>query len=97
MNNRTVKSFNEPGNVAVFTTRYVIRQGHPILNIFHHEDDGAWVFVGDDVCHDDSDYLLLALEEIIEHDPSVLDVADLPLGWCAIRDKPGRPWLIQKM
>lgn len=92
-----MKSFNEPANVAVFTTRYVFDDRRPILNVFHHEEDGAWVFVSNDVCKDDGDYLILALEEIVKHDPSVLEVADLPLGWHAYRDSFMQPWHIRKI
>jgi hypothetical protein len=32
------------------------------------------------------------LEEIVEHDPTVCDLADLPCGWCAEREAIGSPW-----
>ena len=38
------------------------------------------------------DAAVVALEEMVKHDPGVLEVADLPPGWCAQRDFPGAPW-----
>jgi hypothetical protein len=29
----------------------------------------------------------------IDRDPSLKELADLPLGWWAERDKPGEPWI----
>lgn len=87
-----MKTFNEEMNVAVFTTRYVYREGKPILNVFHHDEDGAWEFIGDDNPLSDSDYVVLALEKIIKLDPSVLELADLPLGWAAYRERVDMPW-----
>lgn len=86
-----MKSFNEDLNVAVFTTRYVLREGESILNVFHHED-GAWEFTCGTECEDDKDYLIVSLEEIINIDPSVLQVADLPLGESAYRSSREMPW-----
>lgn len=90
-----MKKFNEEMNIAVFTTRFVYREGRAILSVFHHEEDGAWEFISDDACKDDSDYLVIALEKIIKLDPTVLEIADLPLDWCAHRDSPDLPWQIQ--
>lgn len=50
-----MKTFNVDLNVTVFTTKYVFREGEPILNVFHHED-GAWEFTGDTECEDDKEY-----------------------------------------
>jgi hypothetical protein len=32
------------------------------------------------------------LEEIVKRDPTVLDVADLPPGWQAVRERVGGAW-----
>ncbi|RPE09938.1 DUF2185 domain-containing protein [Chitinophaga lutea] len=84
-------------NVAVFTTRYVYREGKPILYVFHHDEDGAWEFIGSDKSVNETDYMIIALEEIIKLDPSVLELADLPLGWAAYRDRTDAPWNLYLM
>lgn len=82
--------FNEDLNVAVFTTKFVVNEGSPITNVFHH-DDGYWEFTGDDECVE-KDYMLVSLEEIIKLDHSVLEVADLPFGGAAHRERLGDLW-----
>jgi hypothetical protein len=34
----------------------------------------------------------IALREAVELDPSVLQLADMPIGWHGFRDSPERPW-----
>jgi hypothetical protein len=32
------------------------------------------------------------LKAIVAHDPSIAQLGDLPLGWCAWRESPNDPW-----
>ena len=38
------------------------------------------------------DVLLATLREIVDHDPTVCELADLPRGWRAERDRIGGKW-----
>jgi len=89
-----MKQFNEEMNVAVMTTKFVLKENQPILFIYHHEDDGMWEFVGNQDAKDE-DYMVVALEEIIAYDPTVQEVADLPLGGSAFRTNSRSPWEIE--
>jgi len=87
--------FADERRVAVFTTTHVVRAGKPILYVSHDADDGSWQFhSGDQVSP--KDMMLLALEEILEIDPSIASLATLPLGHCATRKGPRSAWRIQK-
>ena len=82
--------FDEPRNLGVFTTIRVIDENHPILLVCH-DDDGDWQFLcgatdAPDQCR------LICLNDIVERDPSVNDIADLPLGWRAWRENGGAEW-----
>jgi hypothetical protein len=87
--------FDQPKNCAVFTTTHVMKDGHDIIYVFHDEEDHGWQFhyAGE---KDVSDTIVVALEEIVAHDSSVLEVADLPPGWKAWRAKRGAAWLKTK-
>lgn len=87
-----MNAFNDSLDTAVFTTKFVFRAGEPIRNVFHHEDDGAWEFTGSTQAVEDRDYLIVSLEEIINLDSSILELADLPLGEAAYRTAPDAPW-----
>ncbi|MBO4773640.1 MAG: DUF2185 domain-containing protein [Bacteroidales bacterium] len=81
-------------NMAVITTRYVLDNNSPILYVFHYEDDGVWTFIGDEKCQN-SDYRVVSVEEIINIDSSILELADMPCGYCAKRTDKNISWVIE--
>jgi len=82
--------FDEPHNVATITTAKVLA-GHPILLVTHDEDDGSWqVLCG--TTNNSADGRIVCLSEMYDRDPSIGELADLPLGWRAWRGSPSQPW-----
>ena len=82
---------DQPKDCAVFTTTHVMKGGHDIIHVFHDEEDHGWQFHhGEEKSV--ADMMVVALEEIVALDPSVLEVADLPAGWKAWRQRRGTPW-----
>ena len=83
--------FEDPRNVAVFTTVQVVRDRKPILWATRDEDDGAYQFhTGGPVS--EADAVLVGLGNITSIDPSLFELADLPPGWIAWRTAVGEPW-----
>ena len=83
--------FDHPRDFAVFVTREVLERTEPILHVTHDSDDHSWQFIGssDGTVENGK---VIALHEAVELDPSVLQLADLPIGWRAVRDTVGSPW-----
>ncbi len=78
------RRFDPPRNCATITMRQVLEGREPILLVAHDEDDHGWQFIGAlDASREDG--RVACLEEMVRLDPSVLEVADLPPGWQAIR------------
>jgi hypothetical protein len=71
--------------------RQVLDGSEPILLVAHDADDHAWQFIGTSDASV-ADAKLVCLEEIVQLDPTVLEVADLEPGWQAIRESVGSPW-----
>ena len=82
----------DPKNVAVFTTTQVVRHHQPILHVSHYDEDGAWQFHTGTRHVSEADVMVVALSEMVEHDPSICELADMPCGWFAERDRVGSPW-----
>lgn len=83
--------FDQPPNCAVVTVNAIISGELPILFVSHDEDDHGWQFLsGDLVIKEDAS--VVALREIVELDPSILELADLPAGWVAIRRSANADW-----
>lgn len=83
--------FYEPKEQAVFTTRHVREGTLPILRVARYSD-GDWQFL----CgtpFDPEDALIVRLESIVEINPRIDELADLPEGWCAVRESPSSPWV----
>src|SRR5262249_51303476 len=83
--------FADPENLAVFTLKRIVRGESPILRVSHDEEDGSWQFLdGGEVAVEEAS--LVSLRQMTHIDPSILGLADLPLGWVADRAGPGEPW-----
>ncbi len=83
--------FHEGKNRAVFTTRPVIHDNHPIL-LVSHDEEGEWHFVCG-TTHQTEDGLTVSLVEMVQRDPTLAELADLPEGWKAVRPEAGAPWV----
>jgi hypothetical protein len=83
--------FAAPPATEVISLRRIFSDGAPIRLVTHDADDGCWQFLdGDQVWEDDA--VLLTLVEMMSHDETLTELADLPAGWIAIRADPGHPW-----
>jgi hypothetical protein len=82
--------FAEPRNCVTFITAQVLERAEPILHAVHDEN-GEWQFIGSSDGTVENGRVI-ALREAVELDPSVLQLADMPVGWHALRDSPERPW-----
>jgi hypothetical protein len=83
--------FDQPPNCAAISLRQIVSGGEPILHVTHDADDHGWQFLGWEDA-EVADGVVVCLSHILEMDPSVRDVADLPPGWHAWRRAVGDPW-----
>ena len=83
--------FADPVETAVITLERILRGKSPILLVTHDSDDSGWQFLdGEQVFEEDG--VVVGLGELVRFDPSLEDLADLPVGWDAWRTAPGDPW-----
>src|SRR3954464_15647273 len=85
--------FADPENVLVFTSRDIVQYGMWVHYVSHDAGDGAWQFhsvKGAPVS--ESDARVVLLKNIVAQDPSLLSLADLPIGWCAWREAKESLW-----
>jgi hypothetical protein len=87
--------FQAGGNRAVFTTKPVTQKGHPVLQVFH-DQEGDWQFLCGSTNQMD-DMQLVSLGSMVQRDPSLANLADLPEGWYASRDAVGKEWTREPM
>ena len=83
--------FADPRNLASISVRQIIHDGNPVLLVSHDADDGGWQFLTGGA-FEIADAMLVSLESMLERDPSLAVLCDLPLGWRAWRDTAAAPW-----
>ena len=72
-----------------------MQKEEPILVVSHAEEDHSWSFVGTSGFRM-ADAMLVGLEEVVNIDMTILELADLPPGWQATRESPGHPWILSE-
>src|SRR5271157_3619749 len=83
--------FADPQDTVVVTLERILRGDSSLVLVTHDAEDGGWQFLdGEHVFEEDGAIVLLG--EMVQFDPSLLELADLPAGWCAWREAADRPW-----
>jgi hypothetical protein len=89
----TMWKFLDPPNVAVFTIWPILR-GEDFIGIVHHDaEDGGWQFLSSSKPFSTADAAIVSLRNVAELDPTIVELADLPLGWRARRASKKSPCL----
>lgn len=90
-----MKTFCIQPETMVVTSTYVTEMRLPILEVSHEDDEeggSLWQFHCGNGDYSMERMQLVRLETVLAIDPSVVDVADLPVGATAKRRAKGLPW-----
>ena len=82
--------FREPEHTCVFASVRVTRGGFPVLMVIHR-DDGDWVF-SCGTTDADEHAVQACLGCVVDRDPTLARVAELPRGHLAFRETAAHPW-----
>ena len=88
--------FDDPPNIAVFTSKNILDGNDWIHYVTHDDDDGAWQFHGYAGPTSEDDARMVSLGNIVQRDPSIIELKDLPLGWHAWRETKESKWQTSK-
>jgi hypothetical protein len=83
--------FADPPDTDVITLHRILSGGTPLVLVTHDADDGCWQFLDGEHLFE-SDAAIVSLGEMLQFDPSIIDLATLPTGWHAHRLSPDAPW-----
>jgi hypothetical protein len=86
--------FPDDPHTGAYLSETVHKGSEPVTYVSHDADDGAWQFLGDSMAEGGG--VLSCLHHPIDNDPTLVELADLPLGWYAERSKVGEPWKRKK-
>ena len=83
-----------PDNLAVFICSHVFENEKPILLVCH--EGGDWQFLCGGTHRTDEKPKVVGVGHLVERDPSLNEIADLPLDFEAERSEVGAQWVITK-
>jgi hypothetical protein len=85
-----VGAFDDP-DLGVFSSHRVMDRDLPVLLVFHDEN-GDWEFLSS---YEESaeEIVLVHVSHLLEFDPSLQRLADLPAGWKAWRESATAEWI----
>jgi len=71
---------------------HIFGDSHPVLLVVHAAD-GEWMFLCGGEHSDDADqYQVAGIGHLVDRDPSLAELLDLPAGHAAERTAPGGYW-----
>ena len=87
--------FTDDPHTGVYLSETVHNGTEPITYVSHDAADGAWQFLGDSMSEGGGP-VISCFHHPIDSDPTLVELADLPLGWYAKRRSVGQPWIRSK-
>jgi hypothetical protein len=84
--------FSDPPNVAVFTSVRLLEGDDWVHYVTHDEDDGAWQFHPFSGPTSEHESAVISLAEMLNIEPRISELADLPTGWHAWRERKDGEW-----
>ena len=89
--------FSERKDTLVFTCTHILDGLSPVRLVTHHFDDGSWQFLCGEEGHGPADAVIITLGELLELDPELEKLSDLPVGCCAMRKDADAAWEYGKL
>jgi hypothetical protein len=83
--------FPDDPHTGVFLSNTVHTGAEAVTYVSHDIEDCAWQFLGDSMDAGGGP-VISCFHHPIDNDPTLVELADLPLGWYAVREKSGAPW-----
>lgn len=79
----------------VITTKYILIERKDITQVIHDSDDDWQFLSSDDV--NESDALVVSIEQIIDYDNSIKELLNLPRNRIALRSNKNNSWIINSL
>ncbi len=93
-----MSEFNISDDTMVVTSSYVTREGYPILEVSHEDDEeggSLWQFHCGNGDYAMERMELVRLDTVLKMDATVHAVANLEMGQCARRSAVNARWVIE--
>jgi len=82
--------FTDPPETPALTLQTILG-GAPVLYV-EHDENGGWHCLDSRALFTGSELALVPISRLVQADPSLNELGDLPKGWRALRRSVNRPW-----
>ena len=93
-------AWNDPVDIAALADPEIVNGQKPVLLVVHDlglgDGLGGWLFL-DGTNIDGRSPAAIAKVDLLKMDPTLTEVTDLPVGWYARRESPGKPWTRERL
>src|SRR4051812_48578218 len=83
--------FPDSPETTALTLRSILEEGRSVKFV-EHDENGGWHFFDGRSTFSGPELIFARLGKLVELDPSLAEVSDLPSGWRAWRAEVGCPW-----
>ena len=91
MKTERAMDWDDPLDPIAITTDEIISGELAIVLVTHDAGHGGWQFMdGQDVSGRKP--VVIPKSELLQIDPTIKEITDLPVGWRAVRDSKDEPW-----
>ena len=80
-------------NQVAITTKNILRQQSYIVKAIH-DDEGYWIFFDEELYINETNSSVLSLGEVLEKDPTIVEILEMSINKQAIRKNHECPWII---
>ena len=87
-------TFDQAENVACFTLREITEKKASVLLVVHDAEDHDWQFLSGAAMSMD-DAMFVSMRDMVDLDPTLLEVGHIPPGYQATRQSVGSKWQIE--
>lgn len=85
-------NFEQPRNLAVISQVNIVTGSAHVLYVSHDIYDGGWQFLDGSAISAGS-AKIVGLGQMVDSDPALRELADLPEGYTARRESVNHPWV----
>jgi hypothetical protein len=86
---------NDQSSIPVISTRYVMFENLPVLEVVHDEE-GDWQFYGGQEISE-SDAVFVSLKQVLARDHSIESLLGMPRGSVARRENESCDWIVEML
>ena len=90
-------AISDPPDTVAFVHRTIAEGEKPVLTFGRYPDGSLCAYTGVAVVDAEREFACVCLSHIVDVEPAVGELADIPPGWWAVRETASSPWVREQI